>query len=142
MDIILILDFFAVHLKQLVTYIQQNMATIFITALTLVLAFDDKDTCIAVRKVLKMKIKNKVVLRNIMFESTTTTKGHADKRIGRRYAGIFIFTIILTYIDNRIFHQSVLSTTVSILGLSFAIIVKNQLNRQNDLLKRNNTSPQ
>jgi len=123
-------------LEFIVDTLLHNIVDYSIITFSITIMLDDIDTLKAIEKVKKKNIDNKVEERNETFEAITTTKGHTDSKIQKRYNLVMLVGFLILLVEEHFIPNNIISKILSVCALGVTIIVKQKLNRNYDRLKR------
>lgn len=134
--ILLVLMYIEQVLEFIVGTLLHNIVDYFIVTFSIIIMLDDVDTFKAIENVKKKNIHNKVEERNETFEAITTTKGHTDSKIQKRYNFVMIIGFFILLIEEYFIPNNSISKLLSVCALGVTIVVKRKLNQNYDRLKR------
>ncbi len=134
--ILLVLMYIEQVLEFIVGTLLHNIVDYFIVTFSIIIMLDDGDTFKAIENVKKKNINNKVEERNETFEAITTTKGHTDSKIQKRYNFVMIIGFFILLIEEYFIPNNIISKLLSVCALGVTIVVKRKLNQNYDRLKR------
>lgn len=137
--ILLILTVIAHALKFIAETLWNNLYDYMMTTLSIVILLDDFDAIKAMENVKKKNIRSKVEERNETFEANTTTKGHTDSKIQKRYICIVFIGFLIILLEEYLIPCNIISKILSACALGITIMVKRKCNQNYDRLKREKT---
>lgn len=132
-----------IHIAQglefIVDTLLHNIVDYSLITFSIVIMLDDVDTLKAMENVKKKNIRNKVEERNETFEAITTTKGHTDSKIQKRYNLVMLIGFLILLIEEHFIPGNIISKILSACALGVTIAVKRKSNQNYDRLKRTKT---
>lgn len=131
-----VLTHIAHGLRFIVNTLLHNIVDYSIITFSIIIMLDDIDTLKAMENVKKKNIDNKVEERNETFEAISTTKGHADSKIQKRYNLVMLIGFLILLIEEHFITNNIISKLLSACALVITIAVKRKLNQNYDRLKR------
>ena len=134
--VLLILTVITQSLKFIAETLWNNLYDYMMTTLSIVILLDDFDAINAIENVKKKNIRSKVEERNETFEATTTTKGHTDPTIQKRYIRVMFMGFLIILVEEYLIPCNIISKVLSVCALSITIMVKRKCNQNYDRLKR------